>query len=73
MNTHSCEYPIFWLVDDETRASLLLYQAKNYDQRLDIPPSPSVSKAAWEITISENSEELRKLMEQPPLSEGRGY
>ena len=65
--------PIFWLVDQATRLKLMDFQWQNFKTKLDIanqkPPWEEVPK--YEIPVNEDSEELERMMQQPPR--WRGY
>uniref|UniRef100_A0A6M3L3I9 Uncharacterized protein n=1 Tax=viral metagenome TaxID=1070528 RepID=A0A6M3L3I9_9ZZZZ len=68
--------PLFWLIKQSDRVELMnLYHKLSGGKVLPI----SQSKPPWEekqkpldIPVNEDSEELERLMQQPPRIEGRG-
>ena len=66
--------PIYWILfkqHPQALQNLRDYQLKHYGCNIDKPPEPK--QKSLEIPVNEESEELRRLSELPPLSEGRGY
>lgn len=68
--------PIFWLVSNSTRLKLMDFQWQNFKTKLDIanqkPPWEEVPPVP-EIPVNEDSEELERIMQLPPMPKGRGY
>lgn len=72
MKRQASDYPLFWLLKPADQAKLMQYYWDNFGEKLDIPPYPGVSKAAWLVAMGEADPEIERLMKQPPRAEGRG-
>jgi len=65
--------PLYWYLfynKPTILNDLDLYQRKHFGCNIEKPPQPK--QKPIEIPVSDDSEELRKLMEQSPRTEGRG-
>ena len=65
------KWPLFWCLEPKAQALLMQYQWDNYELKLAISAPPRTSKGAWFNVQLENSEEIDRLMRQPP-SRSRG-
>ena len=72
MKRQVSDYPLFWLLKPADQARLMQFYYDNFGERLEIPPYPGVSKAAWIASWDEVEPELERRMKQPPRAEGRG-
>jgi len=64
------KWPLFWCLKPEDQAKLIQYQWAEYGIKLNIPAPPDTSQGDWEIVLSENQEEISKLMRQRPHYKG---
>jgi len=60
--------PLFWCLKVDQQAALLAFYWDLCGHKLDIPPMPNVSKAAWQAAWEEVDPELERLMKLPAHS-----
>lgn len=63
--------PVFWCLSAKSQAALMQFQYDEHGERLDIPTPPQTSRGTWLTVVGETSEEIDKIMRQPP-SKSRG-
>lgn len=64
-------WPLFWCLKPEAQALIMRFQRDAHGQTLEIPAPPETANSAWHIVLSENLEEIDRLMRQPPKHQKR--